>query len=103
MEVETVKFEKMTKKLLIVGAGADALTAIALKALKEKHGNDIELVTAEEAAQRGLSIKDFENTQPMKLINPLGKLLIQSDFKTGKQLRTERRAKERKQNKRRKK
>lgn len=92
----------MAQKILIIGAGADTKDALLLAKMKEKYGNDIVLVTPEEAKEQGLELKDIANIPTMKITAPPiiehHTLLVVE--KSGKEKRRERRATERKLNKR---
>lgn len=90
----------MAQKILIVGAGAN--DALLLAKLKEEHGNDIILVTSEEAREQGLKMEDIANIRTFKITAPpIIPMMELGEHKTGKEQRRERRAKERKLNKRR--
>lgn len=90
----------MTKKILIIGAG-EGRDALLLASLKEKHGNDIILVTPEEAKEQGLKIEDFANMPPIKITAPpIIPILEYGEYKSGKEKRRERRKKKRMLNKR---
>ena len=92
----------MAQKILIVGAGADAKDALLLAKMKEEHGNDIVLITPEEAKEQGLELKDIANIPTMKITAPpIIPMMELGEYKTGKEQRRERRAKERKLKKRR--
>lgn len=92
----------MAQKILIVGAGADSKDALLLAKLKEEHGNDIILVTPEEAKEQGLELKDIANIPTMKITAPpiIEHPTLLGVEKSGKEKRRERRATERKLNKR---
>lgn len=93
------------KKILVVGTGhfdnGDLKASeLYLTSMKEKYGDDIVLVTPEEAKEQGLTSKYFDNIPVYKIEAP--KITEQPyayDFKSGRQNRRERRAKKRKQNK----
>jgi hypothetical protein len=92
---------KMAQKILIIGAGADAKDALLLAKMKEEHGNDIVLITLEEAKEQGLELKDIANIPTIKITAPpIIPMMELGEYKTGKEQRRERRAKERKLNKR---
>ena len=92
----------MTGKVCIIGAGADAKDALLLATMKEKYGDDIILVTPEQATEQGLNIDDIANIPTMKITAPpIIPVIKWAEYKTGKEQRRERRAKERKFNKRR--
>ena len=86
----------MPHKVLIVDDEVDALRIIELK---EKYGDDVVIVTPQQAKEQGLTMTDFANTPTMKLINPYVPT-IHEIYKSGKELRRERRAAERKNKKR---
>ena len=93
----------MAQKILVIGAGADVKDALLLAKLKEEYGNDIILVTPEEAKEQGLELKDIANIPTMKITAPpIIPMMEFGEYKTGKEQRRERRAKERKLNKHRK-
>lgn len=59
-------------KILIIGSGdSSGLSALVLQELKEKYGNDIELVTPKEAREQGLQPEDFANIPKFKIKAPL--------------------------------
>jgi ketopantoate reductase len=90
----------MAQKILIVGAGAN--DALLLAKLKEEHGNDIVLVTPEEAKEQGLKMEDIANIPTFKITaSPIIPVVEWAEYKTGKEQRRERRKKERMLNKRR--
>ena len=90
----------MAKKILVIGAGAN--DALLLATLKEKHGEDIILVTPEEAKKQGLKMEDFGNIPTFKITAPpIIPMVEYGEYKTGKEERRERRKKERMLNKRR--
>lgn len=92
----------MAQKILIIDAGADSKDALLLAKLKEEHGNDIILVTPEEAKEQGLELKDIANIPTMKITAPpiIEHPTLLGIEKSGKENRRERRATERKLNKR---
>lgn len=90
----------MAQKILVIGAGAN--DALLLATLKEKHGDDIILVTPEEAKEQGLKMEDFGNIPTFKITAPpIIQMVEFGEYKSCKEERRERRAKERKLNKRR--
>lgn len=90
----------MIQKILVIGAGAN--DALLLATLKEKHGDDIILVTPEEAKEQGLKMEDFANIPSYKITAPpILPMLEYGEYKTGKENRRERRERERNNNKRR--
>lgn len=89
----------MTKpKYILVAAGEPS--ELLLMRMKEIHGENIELVTPQKAAEMQLPSTAFANNPPMKIINPYPQeeALIDSP-KTGKMKRNIRRAEERKKRK----
>jgi hypothetical protein len=93
---------KMTRKVCIIGAGVDAKYSLLLATMKEKYGDDIILVTPEQAEEHGLHIDHFANIPTMKITAPpIIPVVEWAEYKTGKEQRRERRKKERMLNKRR--
>jgi len=86
----------MTKKLLVFGHVDHGISSLVLATMKEKHGDDIILVTPEEAKVQGLTMEDFENIPRMKITALPIIELVQFDYPSGKQNRRERRQKVRK-------
>lgn len=87
----------MTQKILIIGSGIGTNTLV-VQNLREQYGYDIDLVTPEEAKERGLQPKDFGNLPKLELTAPPK----MEDFQalglipSGKEKRRQRRAQERK-------
>jgi len=85
------------KKILIIGAGEGGKTALLHQAMKEKFGDDVVLVTPEEAQAQGLKEDDFANIPRMKITAPpvfeVAKLY--GHEMSGREKRRERRKKER--------
>lgn len=54
----------MENKVLIIGGGHTSLSALALK---EKFGDDVVMLTPEEAKEQGLTMSDFDNIPTMKI------------------------------------
>lgn len=54
------------KKILVIGGEANIKNALLIAKLKEEHGNDIILITLEEAKEQGLKMEDFANIPTMK-------------------------------------
>lgn len=90
--------ENKPSKVLIIGVDTSEL---ALIALREKFGNDVEMVTPDEARARGYGSDDFVNTPRMKITAPpiFENLRIAGPVKTGRDKRRDRRKNERKINK----
>jgi len=86
----------MTKKILIIGAGVEGKSTLHIASLQEKYGNDIVLVTPEEAKEQGLRMEDFANIPTIKLIAPPVNEDIQRISLSGREQRRQRRKKERK-------
>lgn len=57
-------------KILVIGGGLEGKTVLAHQLMKEKFGDDIILVTPEEAKEQGLSPDDFANIPKMKILAP---------------------------------
>lgn len=94
----------MTQKILIIGSGGEGKSALMLQAVKEKYGDDVVLVTSEEAKEQGLTPADFGNIPTMKITaSPIMEhpTLLGAE-KSGKEKRRQRREQERKANKKRK-
>lgn len=92
----------MTQKILIIGSGGEGKSALMLQAIKEKYGDDIILVTPEEAKEQGLTPADFGNIPTMKITAPpiMEHPTLLGAEKTGKEQRRKRREQERKDKKR---
>jgi hypothetical protein len=87
----------MTKKVLVIGSAHEPSSQLLLHKMKEEHGNNIIVVTPEEAKEQGLTIDDFCNIPTMKITAPPIIPVVEfGDYKSGKELRREKRAKERK-------
>lgn len=96
----------MTKKILIIGSGGIDKSTLSHQAMREKYGDDILLVTPEEANEQGLKPEDFANLPTMKITAPpiLDDIKLIGGVggeKSGKEKRRERRKQERKANKKR--
>lgn len=85
----------MANKVLIIGG--DSKSELILRTMQEKYGNDIILVTTDEAKEQGLTEADFVNTPTMKITAPIinNPSIIRPE-KSGKEKRRERRKAERK-------
>ena len=94
----------MAQKILIIGAGGEGKSALMLQAMKEKYGDDIVLVTPEEAKEQGLKPEDFGNIPSYKITAPpiMEQPMILGTPPSGKEQRRKRREQERKANKKRK-
>lgn len=92
--------ENKGKKILIVGGGVSGLgtSALMLQTLKEKYGDDIILVSPEEAKQQRLTENDFANIPSMKITAPpiMQKFHMPGAPKSGQENRRERRKNNRK-------
>lgn len=92
---------KYSKHVLIIGSGMEVNSALVLQAMKEQHGDDVVLVTPEQAIERGLLPSDFENIPSRKIVAPpLIESMMLVEPLSGKQSRAQRRAAERKSKKR---
>ncbi len=84
------------KKILIIGA--ENASALTHQMMKEKYGDDVILVTPEEAKEQGLTPDDFANIPRMKITAPpvfeVAKMYGRE--MTGQEKRRDRRMKERK-------
>jgi GTPase SAR1 family protein len=85
------------KKILIIGS-SEGKTALMHQMMKEKFGDDVILVTYDEAKEQGLMPDDFSNTTRMKIKSlPIFEpLYIHGHVKTGRENRRDRRKNERK-------
>ena len=94
----------MTQKNLIIVGGGDGKSALMLQAMKEKYGEDIVLVTPEEAKEQWLNPEDFGNILSYKITAPpiMEQPMILGTPPSGKEQRRKRREQERKANKKRK-
>lgn len=64
---------EMAKKILVVGGGgAGKLDAMIVMKLKEQYGEDVVLVTPDEAIEQRMNLEDFDDTTgfKMKIFNP---------------------------------
>lgn len=90
----------MSRKICIIGAGANENDDLLLATMKEKYGDDIILVTPEQAEEQGLHIDHFANIPTTKITAPpIIEMKDIGEYKTGKEQRRERRKKERMLNK----
>jgi hypothetical protein len=86
----------MTKKILVFGHVDHGISSLLFKRMIEEHGDNIILVTPEEAKEQGLGMEDFANIPRMKISAPPIIPTIQfENYKTGKEQRRERRKKDR--------
>jgi hypothetical protein len=76
------------KKILILATSGSAKScALTIQAMKEKFGENIELVTIEEAEKRNLEHKDFANVPVFEIKNThedFGKIYFEPSKKQGK-------------------
>lgn len=87
------------KKVAIIGPGAEN-SELAKRALMEKYGDDIVIMTREQADQKQVSPDQIVNLSNMVLTNPYGPgNYVTEPAKSGKQKRRERRRTERKNKK----
>lgn len=91
----------MSKKILLIGANDEGKSDLLIATLKEKYGEDILVVTPEEAKEQGLKMEDFDNLPTMKITAPLIQAhpTIVGANKSGKENRRQRRKQERKNKK----
>lgn len=93
--------ENKDYQVLVVGDGfiGDAQARL-ISAIHDRLGEDLIVVTAEEAKERGILINGTPDIKPFPLIDNHPALVpIEWDFKDGKQNRRERRAQQRKNKK----
>jgi len=90
--------ENEPKKILIIGAGGEGKTVLMHQMMKDKYGDDIILVTPDEAKEQGLNLDDFANMPPMKITAPpiFEPMKLYGYEKTGREKRRDRRKNERK-------
>jgi predicted ATP-dependent serine protease len=81
----------MTQKILIIGGTGAVKSDLLLATLREKYGNDILVVTPEEADEQGLKMEDFANIPTMEIKAPPIIPYVQTEFKSGKEKRRDRR------------
>lgn len=96
--------ETKKPKLILMVAGSEPPSELLLATLREEHGNDIILVTPEEAKAKGLKMEDFDNLPTMKYnAPPIAPLAahpkLTGPLKSGKETRRQRREQERKSKK----
>jgi hypothetical protein len=91
---------KMSKMALIVDIGLES--ALILQEMKEKYGDDVILVTFDEAREQGLKAEDFVNPPSYKITAPpmMELPMILGAPPSGKYQRRKRREQERKNKKR---
>jgi predicted ATP-dependent serine protease len=91
----------MAKKILIVGSSGEGKSALMLQTMKEKYGDDIVLVTPEEALEQGLEPSEFANLQSYKITAPpiTEELRVLGTPPSGQSKRRARREQERKSKK----
>lgn len=82
------------KKVVIIGPGQENSELIK-RSLMEKHGDDIVIVTKDQAEQMGISADQIVNDPPTLITDPYHKFRAEVQ-KSGKQNRRERRKAERK-------
>lgn len=88
----------MSKKIAIIGAG-QAKTALLIQSMKEKFGDDVVLMTAEEIKESGVDVNDIANIPTMKITASPIMEMRQTVSLSGQEQRRKRRKEERKQNK----
>jgi hypothetical protein len=91
----------MKDRVLLIGGGNEGLSALAIAHMKQQYGEDIIIVTPEEAKEQGLNMSDFVNTPSMKITAPpiMEQPMILGTPPSGKERRRKRREEERKANK----
>lgn len=89
---------KQKNRIIVIGGGMTEKTSLLLQTLKEKYGENIEVITAEEADQRGFKSDQLEPMMNMKITAVPIISMTQLDYKSGKEIRRERRLKERNSN-----
>ena len=99
-----IKDADMSEKILIIGGAGEGKSDLMLQAMKEKYGDDIVLVTPEEAKEQGLKPEDFGNMPSYKITAPpiMEQPMLLGVPPSGKEKRRQRRKQERKANKKRK-
>jgi predicted ATP-dependent serine protease len=87
----------MTRKILIAGNPSVGKSALMIQSMKEKYGEEIILVTTEEAKEQGLGPEDFLNLPKYKITAPpiMEEPRILGTPPTGKEKRRKRREEER--------
>lgn len=85
----------MEKPKIIIIDSVKGNDALFIMSLREKHGQDVILVTPEEAKQKGITMEDIYH-EPIKITMPYHNEYIDPNPKDGKANRRERRKKERK-------
>ena len=83
----------MTQKVVVIG-GESGKTSLMLATLKEKYGNDIIVLTPEEAQEKGIKPEEFTNLPKFEIKAPIIPF-IPIKPKSGKEQRRERRKKQR--------
>lgn len=89
-----MKMEK--KKILLIGDDDLSKSELMLATLKEKYGEDVIIVTRQQAKEQGLKMTDFYNLPTMKITAPLINPHPPFVKKSGKENRRARRKNERK-------
>ena len=83
------------KHILIIGNVGMGKSCLQVAELKEKYGEDINIVTEEEAREQGLIPRDFANLPSFEIKSIPEIPLHYHDFKTGQQNRREKRKQQR--------
>lgn len=91
----------MKGKTVLIGSGV-TLTALELARIKEEYGDDVVLVTPEEAKERGIETNTFDERRIIKITPPPIVTTLPGSVKSGRERRRERRKQERKMNKKKK-
>lgn len=88
-----------TKKILIAGSGFSG-SDLMLQTMRERHGDNIQLVTPEDIKEQGINIEEIYNP-PIKIkASPFVEdYMFADDIKSGQERRREKRKKQRNPNK----
>jgi hypothetical protein len=83
-------------RVLVVDSDLDGRSSLAIQSLKEKFGDDIILVTPQQAIEQEIPLDDFANIPRMKITAPpIMPMMISGTPPTGKEKRRARRKQER--------
>jgi hypothetical protein len=86
---------KRTPRILVIGGGEHGKGTLAEVILREKYGEDLVIVTAEDAMKQGLGPEHFDNVPTMRIEASPTMHLPPGSVKCGREKRRERRAAER--------
>ena len=89
---------KRTPRILVIGGGEHGKGTLVEAMLRDEYGEDLVVVTPEEAIQQGLGPADFDIAPTMRIepLRAMDLLVHPASVKCGKAKRRERRAAERK-------